>query len=197
MKKILFSSILILSLLSCSENKHENQPIVENVVDNANSSVKSSLGSSRNENMVYQIYSELMKNDKNLQILDEKITKTDEKTEKVTSQYNDVIGKTETYYTDANALTRAINDTVLKQEINKVIKTSAEKYQLKTKRIKDLLEEVNKNRVKLHNQYVIFQIKKTLPEIEKYQSAHPLKTDSLENFINKQNQLMNELKNLK
>ena len=197
MKKILFSSILILSLLSCSENKHENQPIVENVVDNANSSVKSSLGSSRNENMVYQIYSELMKNDKNLQILDEKITKTDEKTEKVTSQYNDVIGKNETYYTDANALTRYINDTVLKQEINKVIKTSAEKYQLKTKRIKDLLEEVNKNRVKLHNQYVIFQIKKTLPEIEKYQSAHPLKTDSLENFINKQNQLMNELKNLK
>lgn len=197
MKKILFSSILILSLLSCSENKHENQPIVENAVDNTDSSVKSSFESSRNENMVYQIYTELMKSDKNLQILDEKITKTDEKTEKVTSQYNDVIGKTEAYYADANALTRAINDTVLKQKINEAIATSAEKYQLKTKRIKDLLEEVDKNRVKLHNQYVIFQIKKTLPEIEKYQSAHPLKTDSLENFINKQNQLLNELKNLK
>jgi len=138
-----------------------------------------------------------MKSDKNLQILDEKITKTDEKTEKVTSQYNDVIGKTEAYYADANALTRAINDTVLKQKINEAIATSSEKYQLKTKRIKDLLEEVDKNRVKLHNQYVIFQIKKTLPEIEKYQNAHPLKTDSLENFINKQNQLLNELKNLK
>lgn len=197
MKKILFSSILILSLLSCSENKRENQPIVENAVDNTDSSVKSSFESSRNENMVYQIYTELMKSDKNLQILDEKIRKTDEKTEKVTSQYNDVIGKTKAYYADANALTRAINDTVLKQKINEAIATSSEKYQLKTKRIKDLLEEVDKNRVKLHNQYVIFQIKKTLPEIEKYQNAHPLKTDSLENFINKQNQLLNELKNLK
>jgi len=38
---------------------------------------------------------------------------------------------------------------------------------------------------------------KTLPEIEKYQNAHPLKTDSLETFIKKQNQLLNELKNLK
>lgn len=197
MKKILFSSILILSLVSCSENKSENKPIVQNAVDNADSSVKGSFESSRNENMVYQIYTELMKSDKNLQILDEKITKTDEKTEKVTSQYNDVIGKTEAYYADANALTRAINDTLLKQKINEAIATSSEKYQLKTKRIKDLLEEVDKNRIKLHDQYVIFQIKKTLPEIEKYQNAHPLKTDSLENFINKQNQLLNELKNLK
>jgi len=53
MKKILFSSILILSLVSCSENKPENKPIVQNAVDNANSSVKSSFESSRNENMVY------------------------------------------------------------------------------------------------------------------------------------------------
>ncbi|MET3535327.1 hypothetical protein [Chryseobacterium limigenitum] len=197
MKKIIFSSILALSLIYCSENKSENKPIIKNAVDNADSSVKSSFESGRRENMIHEIYNELMKNDKNLQALDDKIDNVDEETEKVTSQYNDVIDKTENYYTDANALTAAISDTILKQEINKDIKASSEKYQIKTKRIKDLIEEVSKNRVKLHDQYVIFQIKKTLPEIEKYQNAHPLKTDSLNNFINKQNQLLNELKNLK
>ncbi|MFP3590864.1 hypothetical protein [Chryseobacterium sp. SIMBA_038] len=197
MKKILFSSILALSLLSCSENKLENKPIIKNAVDNADSSIKGSFESGHGENIVHKIYVELMKNDKNLQILDDKVAKTDEETEKVTSQYNDVIDKTENYYTDANALTRAISDTILKQEINKEIKASSEKYQLKVKRIKDLIEQVGKNRVKLYDQYVIFQIKKTLPEIEKYQNAHPLKTDSLNNFINKQNTLLNELKNLK
>lgn len=197
MKKILFSFILALSVLSCSENKSENKPLVENAVDNADSSVKSSFESGRGKNIVHEIYSELMRNDKNLQAIDHKIANINEETEKVTSQYNDVIDKNEAYYTDANALTTAISDTILKKEISKEIKASSEKYQLKTKHIKDLIEQVGKNRVKLHDQYVIFQIKKTLPEIEKYQNAHPLKTDSLNNFINKQNQLLNELKNLK
>ena len=45
--------------------------------------------------------------------------------------------------------------------------------------------------------YNIFNYPLTLPEIEKYQSAHPLKTDHLDQFINKQNKLLEELKNLK
>lgn len=197
MKKTLIASILALSLLSCTEKKSENKPILQNAVDNADSSVKSSFKSGRDENMVYQIYRELMKNDKNLQILDNKIINAEEETEKVTSQYNDVIGKTEAYYTDADALTRAISDTILQQEINKEVKVNSEKYQLKIKRIKDLIEQVDQNRIKLNDQYIIFKIRKTHPEIEKYQNAHPLKTDNLNNFINKQNQLLNELKNFK
>ncbi|MCT2409604.1 hypothetical protein NZD88_18785 [Chryseobacterium antibioticum] len=197
MKKILFASALALSILSCTENKPENTPAVENAVDNAKSSVSGSLESYRDENMVHQIYAELLKNDKNLQALDDRVKKTNEETEKVTSQYNDVLGKTETYYDNANSLTRAIKDSLLKHEVEAEIKTSSEKYNLKIKRIKDLISEVNKNREKLHDQYVVFKIRKTLPEIEKYQNAHPLKTDSLENFINKQNQLLNELKKLK
>ncbi|WP_073294151.1 hypothetical protein [Chryseobacterium polytrichastri] len=200
MKKTLFSSILSLSLLSCSENKYQNKPIVENAVDNSESSVgslKESSLYSRDINMVHQIYGELMKNDKKLQALDDKINKINEETEKGTSQYNGIIGKTETYYNDAATLARAISDSLLKQEINKEVNASLEKYHLKIKRIKDLIAEVDKNKVKLHNQYVIFKIRKTLPEIEKYQNAHPLKTDSLDNFINKQNQLLNEIKNLK
>lgn len=49
----------------------------------------------------------------------------------------------------------------------------------------------------IHSHYSAFKIRKTLPEIEKYQNAHPLKTDSLEKFIEKQNKLLIELKNLK
>lgn len=200
MKKILFVSALALSVLSCKENKPENRPIVENAVDNAESSVgslKESKLYSRDVNMVHQIYNELIKNDKNLQALDERMRNVEEETEKVTSQYDNVINKTETYYQNANDLTKAINDSILKQEIAQQIKTSSEKYNLKIKRIQDLINEVNKNSVKLHDQYTVFKIRKTLPEIEKYQNAHPLKTDSLNNFISKQNKLLNELKNLK
>lgn len=50
---------------------------------------------------------------------------------------------------------------------------------------------------KLVNTYTAFKIRKTLPEIEKYQNAHPLKTDNLNTFITKQNKLLEELKKFK
>ena len=70
MKKILFASILALSLLSCRENQSKQAPVVENAVDNAESSVsgaikKNTRYSSREGNLVHEIYQELIKNDKN------------------------------------------------------------------------------------------------------------------------------------
>lgn len=201
MKKIFITSTLFLLLFSCGESKSD-KPIIENAVDNAESSVASSITketrfSSRQENMVHQIYDELIKNNKNLQILDNKVNEVDDKTAETTSKYDHIIYKSESYYNDAESLAKSVSDSVTKKEIEKEIKISSEKYNLKIKQIKDLIEKINKNREKIHDTYIIFKIRKTLPEIEKYQNAHPLKTDSLENFINKQNQLLTELKNLK
>ena len=68
---------------------------------------------------------------------------------------------------------------------------------MKTKNIKDLIQRINENQSKIKDQYIVFRIKKTISEIEKYQQAHPLKTDSLNQFINKQNQLLSELKKIR
>ncbi|WPO93126.1 hypothetical protein [Chryseobacterium sp. HR92] len=78
MKKILFASTLALSILSCRENKLRQAPVVENAVDNAESSVSESIKkntrySSRSGNLVHEIYEELIKNDKSLQELDNRI----------------------------------------------------------------------------------------------------------------------------
>ncbi|GAA5102316.1 hypothetical protein GCM10023210_43210 [Chryseobacterium ginsengisoli] len=200
MKKIFITSTLFLLLFSCGESKSD-KPTIENAVDNAESSVASSLTKgtrySGQGNMVHQIYDELIKNNKSLQILDNKVNEVDNKTEETTSKYDHIIYKSESYYNDAESLAKSVSDSVTKKEIEKEIKISSEKYNLKIKQIKDLVEKINKNREKIHDTYIIFKIRKTLPEIEKYQNAHPLKTDSLENFINKQNQLLTELKNLK
>jgi hypothetical protein len=176
--------------------------LVENAVDNAESSASGSITkgtrlSSREDDMVHQIYDELLKNDKNLQALDEKVSMIDSKTDDATLEYDDVISKSETYYSNAESLAKSVSDSISRKEIETEIKRSEEQYNLKVKKIKDLIEEITKNRERIHDTYTIFKIRKTLPEIEKYQNAHPLKTDSLENFISKQNQLLSELKNLK
>ncbi|MGX5684233.1 hypothetical protein ACWKWW_06695 [Chryseobacterium cucumeris] len=202
MKKILFASAVVLSLLSCSENKPQHAPVVENAVDNAESSVsgaikKNTRYSSREGNLVHEIYQELIKNDKALQDLDTRIDNIQKEAETSISEYDDIIGKSETYYNDATALSNSVTDSVTKKQIEKEIKASAEKYNVKTQTIRDLIAKIKANRTTLHDQYLVFKIRKTLPEIEKYQKAHPLKTDSLNQFINKQNKLLQELKNLK
>lgn len=197
MKKILFASVMALSLLSCRESKTENAPIVENAVDNAKSSVSSSLESYRSENLIDQIYSEVIKNDKNLKALDDKVRKNIEETEKVLEVYDRILSMSESYYQQVGYKTKSITDSLMKKQVETEVKTSADQYNLKTGNIKAVIAQINKNNETLNNLYVAFKIRKTLLEIEKYQNAHPLKTDSLDNFIKKQNRLMEELKNIK
>ncbi|WP_185247362.1 hypothetical protein [Chryseobacterium bernardetii] len=199
MKKILFAAILAVSLLSCTENKPHPKPVIENAVDNAESSFSSIAKSdySRGGNLVNTIYAELLKNNKNLQSLDKRIADVSKETNIVINEYSIVIDKSENYYHDAKNLSGSITDSIAKNQIEKEIQNSADKYNLKNQAIRDLIKKTKANQSTIYEQYTIFKIRKTLPEIEKYQNAHPLKTDSLDNFINKQNQLLNELKNIK
>ncbi len=197
MKKIFIASTLFLIIFSCNESKNENKPLVENAVDNTNSSIESSFSSGRDDNMIDKIYSEIIKNDKKLSALDDRMVKIYEKQRKALEQYDNILNKSESYYRDANYQVNSITDSLLKHQIENQIKISSEKYNVRIKNVKTLISQLTKNTERMNDYYTAFKIKKTLPEIEKYQNAHPLKTDSLENFINKQNQLLNELKNLK
>ncbi|CAH0259313.1 MULTISPECIES: hypothetical protein [unclassified Chryseobacterium] len=198
MKKILFASTLALSILSCTENKQQNPPLVENAVDNAESSVSGSFKSYREiGTSVDKIYFELIKNDKNLTALNSRVVKTFEETEKALAVYNNILNTSESFYQDAHYQTKAITDSLVKQQIEKEITASSDRYKLKVKNITDRISQITKNNETLTSTYTAFKIRKTLPEIEKYQKAHPLKTDSLDRIITKQNQLLEELKKLK
>ncbi|WP_343570250.1 hypothetical protein [Sphingobacterium sp.] len=198
MKNVLFASTLALSILSCQENKQQNLPLVENAVDNAESAVSGSFKSYRGNNItVNNIYSELIKDDKNLTALNSRIVKTLEETEEVLAVYNNVLNTTKSYYQDADDQTKAITDSLVKQQVQKEISASADRYDLKVKNITDHISQITKNTEKLVSMYTAFKIRKTLPEIEKYQNAHPLKMDSLNTFITRQNNLLEELKKFK
>lgn len=197
MKKILIPSTLFLLIFSCSEGRFENKPIVENTVDNTDSSIKGSFSSRDNDNMIDKIYSELIKNDKKLSALDDRMLKSYDNQKKILEYYNVVLDKSEDYYRDAYYQTNTVTDSLLKNQLKSQIKLNAEKYDLKIKNVKTLISQLTTNSERINDLYTAFKIRKTLPEIEKYQNAHPLKTDSLETFMKKQNQLLNELKKLK
>ncbi|SIS68567.1 hypothetical protein SAMN05421786_101994 [Chryseobacterium ureilyticum] len=197
MKKIFFASVFILSIFSCGDTRQQNKPIVENAIDNAESSVSGSFESYRGDNLIDKTYSELIKNDKKLKALDEKIFNSQQESRKVINAYEEIISKSESFYREAENAAKSITDSLTKNQIEKDIQSSKDQYSLKISGINMLITRINQNNADMNSLYTAFKIRKTLPEIEKYQKAHPLKTDSLDQFINKQNQLLEELKKLK
>lgn len=195
MKKILFASILALSLLSCSESKSQND-IVEKAAGNTESSIPIKR-LSKTQDIFNGIYDEKIKNDREIKKVDEKISLMQEDAHKMQGIYSSLISNSEDYYLIAKNEAKSINDSVLRKEMIKLIEESSDKYYQKVQKIKDLKHKINRNKQSIYSLYAAFKIRKTLPEIEKYQNAHPLKTDSLNQFINKQNKLLEELKNLK
>lgn len=192
MKKILFVAALALTVISCRENK----PVIENAVDNTDSKISSSRYI-KGQNMLDAIYYEQIKNNENLKNLDKKIILLQEDSRKVKDLYDDILRKNDEYYSDAEYGAKSINDSALRKNIINLVKESSDKYNIKTQKLKELSLKITKNSQNIYSYYIAFKIRKTLPEIEKYQNAHPLKTDSLDRFINKQNKLIEELKKLK
>lgn len=132
-----------------------------------------------------------------MQSLDSKIADIQNDKHQIMKIYNDVIVNSENYYEIAEYRAKSIRDSGTKKEILSLLKNSEESYFLKTKRLNELKRKINQNYFEIYTWYDVFKIRKTLGEIEKYQNAHPLETDSLENFIRKQNDIINKLKTLK
>nr|WP_315032111.1 hypothetical protein [uncultured Chryseobacterium sp.] len=196
MKKILFASVLTLSMISCRENKPQDDDLVGQAAENTESSIPIKR-LSKTQDILNGIYYEKIKDDEELKKLDKKILSIQEDAHKIQDIYTKIISNSEDYYLIAEHQAKGINDSILRKEIIDIVKISSDKYSLKVQKIKDLKHKINQNKQYIYSYYGAFKIRKTLPEIEKYQKAHPLKTDSLDQFTSKQNQLLQELKNIK
>ncbi|MEA1848498.1 hypothetical protein U9K52_06210 [Chryseobacterium sp. MHB01] len=196
MIKKLINAAFIFLIVSCSDGKTDGTQMVEKAAENIESDFP--IKRLRNtQDILDGIYTEYIKNNKDMQSLDSKIADIQNDKHQIMKIYNDVIVNSENYYEIAEYRAKSIRDSGTKKEILSLLKNSEESYFLKTKRLNELKRKINQNYFEIYTWYDVFKIRKTLGEIEKYQNAHPLETDSLENFIRKQNDIINKLKTLK
>jgi len=196
MIKKLINAAFIFLIVSCSDGKTDGTQMVEKAAENTESDFP--IKRLRNtQDILDGIYTEYIKNNKDMQSLDSKIADIQNDKHQIMKIYNDVIVNSENYYEIAEYRAKSIRDSGTKKEILSLLKNSEESYFLKTKRLNELKRKINQNYFEIYTWYDVFKIRKTLGEIEKYQNAHPLETDSLENFIRKQNDIINKLKTLK
>lgn len=194
-KNILRCAFVFL-VVSCSNEKTDGSQIVEKAAKNTESNFPiKRLNNS--QDILDGIYAEYIKNHKDLQNIESEVSDIQNDKQLVTKIYNDVIGNSEDYYKSAEYRAKWIRDSATKKEILSLLRNSEESYFLKTKRLDELKRKISQNYFEIYNWYDVFKIRKTLGEIEKYQNEHPLKADSLENFIRKQENIINKLKTLK
>ena len=196
MKNILIITTLVL-LFSCKE-KTENA-VVAAGNSNVISSVESKTGSrySKGSSLIDAIYFEMIKDDKVFQALDEEINLIRKNSDELISQKQELLIKPSEYYGEVNREIAMIKDSILKKEMKNFIKESSDNFTRKEKELEMVIKDLEINNGRINDYYNFFKIKKTLPEIEKYQNQNPLKLEELEKMIADQNQLLEKLKNMK
>ena len=196
MKKTFLFLSLTLAVYSCKENNSDKNEIVEKAAENTESSFPIKR-MSKSQDILNGIYSELLKNDKELQKLDEQINSIQKDGKIIKNIYSDVVSNSDDYYLLAKNSSKSIQDSILRKEILGLVENSSDKFNVKKNKLEELKKQVRLNNNRIFSFYQALKIRRTLPEIEKYQKTNPLKSDSLSLFINKQNQLLSELKNIK
>ncbi len=198
MKKLFFLTVGFI-FLSCNRNGNNSNDInnqQDNIVQNVESS-ESSFRMMKGSNLLDAIYYESIKNDEKLKQIDEKINLIEKQSRELISQKDEIINKSNEYYSDADLEARSINDSILRKQILSLLENSSEKYNLKLKSIKNAIAQIKANNNKMENFYSAFKIKRTLPEIEKFQKQNPISEDDLNKLIKQQELLIENVKQLK
>lgn len=200
MKTSLYVTLFFL-IVSCKDDqsvtstpKVSQENVVENVTAESNQLESRYKG---REDIVEQIYQELILNDKELTKLDAKIKDINKNTENTINEYKNILSKSENYYTEARKKTEVISDSILRGKLDSVILHSALNYDGRVVGVKNTIFQAEQNLKKINDLYAAYKIKKTLPEIEKYQKSNPFDLRKLNELIKNQNQFLTEINALK
>jgi hypothetical protein len=178
---ILLCSLTILSL-SCTGKKEQqthNEDVPEALQDNKRSGVSLSSKSYRHQNIIEQLYEELVTGNPSLQELEKNIQNVRISKQDSAIPFAEFDQKNNNYYNTTEEYINSIADSSLKQNIRGLISRSIEKYNFQVQPNKALLEIIANKDIKLSDLHKVLKLTKTVAVMEKFQQSgqpptHPL-----------------------
>lgn len=188
---LLSAFLLALILIACGAGQNRNESDVAETTDVADVLEGESSDYSINllksgrhyENLVDKLYKELLSDSEDLKKLEKSIDETNNKASELRGDFFEYDKKSESYYSSALHYTSSISDTLLKQEIVKVIEAHNESYKRKTSQLNNLLENIHGKEISLKDHHIILKLMMTLPMIENYQDVKKPSQDDLKDLI--------------
>lgn len=169
--KLLIALCTIL-LFSCSEKRsqpEQKKADIPEALTDSKSDVSLFIKKRYNNNLVDELYSELLEKDSSLKFLEEKIAQLRRKRTDSLEVYNNYIIKNENYYSDAQTFINGIRDSVLKNYINEKLKKSKTNLENKLAVHKSIVREIGEKDSVLKDVELGLMLVSTLNMMENYQ----------------------------
>lgn len=198
MKKYLFIGIAII-LMSCGNHRNENKTGNKEGIAKAlqdNKSVVSSLKQYRGSNIIDELFEEAMSNDSLLRNLNDQINKHSQTSQSLFEIFDKYNGKSQNYYSVALSSSNSIMDSLIKQNLVKLINESQEKYKSKIFVFNSLTGQINKNLTSINDLYTVLKVFKTMPMIEEYQNKNIPDKSAYLKEIKQERKTINRIKDL-
>ncbi len=189
--KIFISALLALTFVACKNDAKTEKQKGETPKALQNQSAAYELVSGRGyEDLVENLYSEMVNKDIDLKKLEDKIHDLNKSKSDTTDLFDKFHGKNLSYFNSAGIHISQIKDSLLRQKMKSLIDNSLAKYNasiIKHNEFRKMIEARELTLTDLHN---MLKILKTLPLMQEYQNANLPSTRSLEGYIQRQDEVI-------
>jgi hypothetical protein len=182
------TTILALVLVSCSNNRTQLKPkeqTPEVLEDKASYALVSKRGY---DDLVEKLYNELVSNDKDLKVLEDKIDKLNESKRDTMALFNKFDSKNQSYFTSANNHVSQIKDSIVRDKIKSLVASQLAKYNSQISAHSELIKIIEAKQITISDLHNSLKIVRTLSLIDKYQKDNLPNTKSLKGYIQQQEQ---------
>jgi hypothetical protein len=181
---------ILMALVSCS-NREQNQPqqpdppkaLQEN--KSSSFSVKEYRGK---DDLVKDLYKELLEKDSMLQKLEAQLDELRKSEDDSTSAFTLFDGKNKSYHSTASDYVSRISDTLLRERIKNILGNSLSRYEQATANQQNLLQRISENKTRISDLHTAVQLVSSLELMEKYRKDNMPASASLQGFIRQQDQ---------
>ncbi len=187
--KLFVLSFLVIILVSCNNKRKQESPKKEipKALEVNKSSIEIRYLKSYDD-LIESLYSELVNKNMDLKEVEERIDKLKSSKKDSIDVFDNFINKNQSYFSSANSQIEGISDSVLRNRMRNLIEGNMTKYNSSIVKHNELLKMIETNNLTVSDLHRILKIVRTLPLMEEYQKENLPGTNSLEGYINRQDE---------
>jgi hypothetical protein len=188
--------IFIFGFVACTDSGNVNPPEKELPKAPGNKTISKIPTSSRDGDLVNNIYNELLKDSPDLKEVENQISLLRRSTGDSLLPFQEFDSKNRQYYLSAGNQLATVKDSALRGMIKKLLDSSSRNYQASVGKHNELRETVDFKSSTLSDLHILLKISTTIPIIEDYQKKNIPSTESMDKLIKDYNRVIEKTKSI-
>ena len=196
MRTIVIFVVLATTLLSCQRVKQETKEPPKGTpkaLREDKSDVSSFVYKRGSEDLLDELYIELVKDNQNLKDIENLIEENSTEQKTLVDKFNAFNGKNESYYSSASNHWESIKDSVLRKKILSIIKTSSDNNSQKSSHMAALIRAIDTRNTSINDYHTAMKIIVTMPLIERYQKENLPKDSAYRVLLKQQDAIISKM----